>query len=434
MFNALDIARTAIGTAAKAVAKVPIVDRQFRINERFEGPWPAGPFLWLHGASLGECKMLLNLAKFLQEDIANLPRILITTQKVEVVEFLRDACKTPSAKSVDTLVASRLRCDDEGSATRCDEDGSAAGCNESAIEAAIAPADTQTAMKAFVKKVKPVALVLAENELWPGYISTMRTLGVKPSVAIVSGRYRSSFPGIDFSPVGFASMQTGGDLSRFLNVASKANIENTMIGGDWKILPWVRAGKDIARSENPTIDTVFVSMHMAEWASLSRMIVSSIKRQESVVLIPRRLTEVEAFRKALIEQELLVVDWPLVQKGTVSIVTHFGLTKDVFSKARTAIVGGSFSRGIGVHDFWEPLQMGVATCIGPFATGQKENVAALVREGVLTQLMSTAGYARRNLPDPKLVSTFLTHEKAKIQDSYRQFVEYIRSIIPQGAV
>jgi 3-deoxy-D-manno-octulosonic-acid transferase len=29
--------------------------------------------------------MLLNLAKFLQEDIANLPRILITTQKVEVV-------------------------------------------------------------------------------------------------------------------------------------------------------------------------------------------------------------------------------------------------------------------------------------------------------------------------------------------------------------
>ena len=57
-----------------------------------------------------------------------------------------------------------------------------------------------------------------------------------------------------------------------------------------------------------------------------------------------------------------------------------------------------------------------------------------MREGVLTQLMSTAGYARRNLPDPKLVSTFLTHEKAKIQDSYRQFVEYIRSIIPQGAV
>ena len=396
MFNAIDFARFAIGTAAKAVAKVPAVNTRFHIGDRLNGPWPEGPFLWMHGASLGECRMLLNLAKFLQEDIAGLPRILITTQKVEVLKFLQES--------------------------------------GSHVESAIAPADTQATMKAFAKQVKPVALVLAENELWPGYISTMRTLGIKPSVAIVSGRYRSSLPGIDFSPVGFASMQTGGDLSRFMNVASKANIENMVIGGDWKILPWVRAGKDVVANENPTIDTVFVSMHMAEWASLCRMVVSSIKRQESVVVIPRRLTEVEAFRKALREQELVVVDWPLVQKGTVSIVTHFGLTKDVFSKARTAIVGGSFSRGIGVHDFWEPLQMGVATCIGPFATGQKENVAALVREGVLTQLMSTAGYSKRNIPDPKLVSTFLTHEKAKIQDSYRQFVDYIRSIIPQGAV
>lgn len=396
MFNAIDFARFAIGTAAKAVAKVPAVNTRFHIGDRLNGPWPEGPFLWMHGASLGECRMLLNLAKFLQEDIADLPRILITTQKVEVLKFLQES--------------------------------------GSHVESAIAPADTQATMKAFAKQVKPVALVLAENELWPGYISTMRTLGIKPSVAIVSGRYRSSLPGIDFSPVGFASMQTGGDLSRFMNVASKANIQNMVIGGDWKILPWVRAGKDVVANENPTIDTVFVSMHMAEWASLCRMVVSSIKRQESVVVIPRRLTEVEAFRKALREQELVVVDWPLVQKGAVSIVTHFGLTKDVFSKARTAIVGGSFSRGIGVHDFWEPLQMGVATCIGPFATGQKENVAALVREGVLTQLMSTAGYSKRNIPDPKLVSTFLTHEKAKIQDSYRQFVEYIRSIIPQGAV
>ena len=93
MFNALDIARTAIGTAAKAVAKVPIVDRQFRINERLEGPWPEGPFLWLHGASLGECKMLLNLAKALQADIPDCPKILITTQKAEVLDHLRETCK-----------------------------------------------------------------------------------------------------------------------------------------------------------------------------------------------------------------------------------------------------------------------------------------------------------------------------------------------------
>ncbi len=395
MFNAIDFARFAIGTAAKAVAKVPAVNTRFHIGDRLNGPWPEGPFLWMHGASLGECKMLLNLAKFLQEDIANLPRILITSQKVEVVEFIK---KTLSQAP------------------------------ESRIDVSIAPADTQTAMSLFAKKVKPIALILGENELWPGYLSTMRRLNIKPSVAIVSGRYRASVPGIDFSPVAFASMQTGDDLSRFLNAASKFRIPKTAIGGDWKLLPWVRKNEPLKPVENPTVDVTFLSMHFSEWTSLERMVESSIKRQESVVLVPRRPEEAETFRKALIEEEYTVVDWPLVQKGAISIVSQFGITGDVLSISKTAVVGGSFARGLGVHNFWEPLQAGVATSIGPFTAGQKENAAALVREGVIAQLHTTADYPRRMLPDSKLVGTFLAHERNKIQDSYRQLLEFLRGL------
>lgn len=395
MFNAIDFARFAIGTAAKAVAKVPAVNTRFHIGDRLNGPWPEGPFLWMHGASLGECKMLLNLAKFLQEDIANLPRILITTQKVEVVEFIK---KTLSQAP------------------------------ESHIDVSIAPADTQTTMSLFAKSVKPIALILGENELWPGYLSTMRRLNIKPSVAIVSGRYRASVPGIDFSPVAFASMQTGDDLSRFLNAASKFRIPKTAIGGDWKLLPWVRKNEPLKPVENPTVDVAFLSMHLSEWTSLERMVESSIKRQESVVLIPRRPEEAETFRKALIEEEYTVVDWPLVQKGAISIVSQFGITGDVLSISKTAVVGGSFARGLGVHNFWEPLQAGVATSIGPFTAGQKENAAALVREGVIAQLHTTADYPRRMLPDSKLVGTFLAHERNKIQDSYRQLLEFLRGL------
>lgn len=395
MFNAIDFARFAIGTAAKAVAKVPAVNTRFHIGDRLNGPWPEGPFLWMHGASLGECKMLLNLAKFLQEDIANLPRILITTQKVEVVEFIK---KTLSQAP------------------------------ESRIDVSIAPADTQTTMSLFAKKVKPIALILGENELWPGYLSTMRRLNIKPSVAIVSGRYRASVPGIDFSPVAFASMQTGDDLSRFLNAASKFRIPKTAIGGDWKLLPWVRKNEPLKPVENPTVDVAFLSMHFSEWTSLERMVESSIKRQESVVLVPRRPEEAETFRKALIEEEYTVVDWPLVQKGAISIVSQFGITGNVLSISKTAVVGGSFARGLGVHNFWEPLQAGVATSIGPFTAGQKENAAALVREGVIAQLHTTADYPRRMLPDSKLVGTFLAHERNKIQDSYRQLLEFLRGL------
>ena len=408
MFKALDIARSAIGTAAKAVAKVPIADKHFRINERLEGPWPAGPFLWLHGASLGECKMLLNLARALQADIPDCPKILITTQKAEVLEYLRKA-----------------------------------GNN---IEASIAPADTPAAMAKFAKRAKPIALVLGENELWPGYLSTMKRLSYRPSVAIVSGRYHASIPGIDFSTVGFASMQTGADLSRLMNVASRSNIGSPIIGGDWKLLPWVRGNKPSANdvetndaateisatsdAAEKTVDTFFVSMHYSEWSSLYRMVSYSALHNESMVLAPRRLEEVGLFRKALAEKKIPVIEWPQVQKGAVSMVSKFGITAEVFAVSRTAVVGGSFSRWLGVHDFWEPLQAGVRTSIGPYSAGQAENVASLVREGVLTQLHGPEDYPRRNITDTRNIERFLAHEREKIEDSYRQFVEFVRELLP----
>jgi 3-deoxy-D-manno-octulosonic-acid transferase len=181
--------------------------------------------------------------------------------------------------------------------------------------------------------------------------------------------------------------------------------------------------------ENPPVDTVLVSMHIQEWAGLNQMILSSIKRQESVVLVPRRLSEVAGFRKALHDQELIVVDWPLVQKGAVSLVSEFGKTKEIFAVSKSAVIGGSFARGLGVHDFWEPLQRGVATCVGPYAAGQKETVTTLVREGVIAQLQSVSEYSRRNKPDVRLVQTFLAHESAKISDSYQQLLEFLKNLL-----
>ena len=391
MLKVLDLARVALGSVAQAAAKVPVVEQTFHMKERLYGPWPEGPFLWMHGASLGECKMLLSLAGFLQQDLPGCPKILLTTQKAEILTFLKESAPN--------------------------------------VESAIAPVDTPSAMKIFIQSARPIALILGENELWPGYLSAMRHRGGPSPVALVSGRYRSSLPGVDMSAIGFACMQTGADLARFLNVAARGNISKMMIGGDWKLLPWARSGVEVAPPENPTVDTAFISMHMAEWASLSRMLVSSIKRQEAVVLAPRHLSELDAFRKALHDLELMVLDWPLVQKGSVSVVGQYGRTKEVFAASRTCVIGGSFCRNLGVHDFWEPLQMGVATCIGPYASGKKECVESLVREGVVTQLKSTAGYSKRPLPDVRLVRTFLAHEKAKIMDSYNQLLDYLKELL-----
>lgn len=391
MFNAFSIVREVAGIVAGATAKVPAIENRFHISERLDGDWPEGPFLWLHGASLGECRMLMTLAGFLQQDLPDCPKILITTQKPEVVHFLKNSGKD--------------------------------------IEAALAPADTPSSLAKFISKVKPIGLILGENELWPGYLSAMRRLSLKPSVAIVSGRFHRALPFLDYSSVGFAAMQTGADSNRIQSAFDGTCSAKAFIGGDWKLLSWAKSGKEVSAPENPSVDTAFLSMHFAEWASLSRMILSSIKHQESVVLVPRRLEEVETFRKALLEQELIVTEWPLVQKGAVALVTKFGLVPEILKMSRSAVVGGSFSLTLGVHDFWEPLQNGVATCVGPYSRGQREAVCTLVREGVLTQLQTTAGFADRNKADIRMVKSFLERERLKITESYQQLVEFLKDLL-----
>lgn len=377
--------RKVAGAAARVASKVPPLESRFKIQSRLDGPWPEGPFLWMHGASLGECKMLLALSQALSEDVPHLPRILITTQKAEVVPVLE-----------------------------------AAGAL-----AALAPLDTQAAVSKFICRVKPTTLILAENELWPGYLSAMRSLSLRPSVALVSGRFYRCFDSSDFCAIGFASMQTGADLTRFAAAAEGKLPAKTIIGGDWKLLNWARSGKPVALPENPKVDTAFVSFHTEEIPALLKMLETAMKRGEAVVLAPRRVEDVPQFREALRDRDIVIVDWPLVEKGAVSIVAGYGITQAVYGTSRAAVVGGSFARGLGVHDFWEPLRMGVSTSVGPYARGNKASVDALVREGAVIRMDSPAEYPPRPLPPLNLVQNFLDHERGKVIASYTALLIYL---------
>ena len=393
--NIKNLGRLAVGAAVKTVAKAaskwPGVDREYHIEERLSGPWPSdGPYLWLHGASLGECRMLRGLAHALKEDLPVCPKILITSQKVEVVSFLKDSC---------------------------------AGV----ADVAMAPADIPSALHSFVSTVQPLGLILAENELWPGYLSTMSKLSTRRNIALVSGRYRRSFPFIDFSGMGYACMQTAADLGRF-TYASKGFVPCTM-GGDWKLLNWARDGGLICVPEKPAIDVVFVSFHQEEAEAFVAMAKDAVDKGESVVLMPRRLSELNQFRKMLQGTELPVVDYPTVQKGAVSLVSRFGLSREIFLNSRSAVVGGSFDRRLGIHDFWEPLQMGVSTCVGPYAKGHEDVVARLVESHVLAQINTPADYLRRRIPAVDTVRSFLMGERRKVLNSYKLLLNFIKGIL-----
>lgn len=393
--NVKNLGRLAVGAAVKTVAKAaskwPGLDREYHIEERLSGPWPSdGPYLWLHGASLGECRMLLGLAHALREDLPDCPKILITSQKVEVVSFLKDSC---------------------------------AGV----ADVAIAPADIPSALHLFVSSVQPIGLVLAENELWPGYLSTMSKLSTRRNVALVSGRYRKSFPLINFSGMGYACMQTAAGLGRF-TYASKGFVPCTM-GGDWKLLNWARDGGLVCVPEKPTIDVVFISFHQEEAEAFVAMAKDAVDKGEAAVLMPRRLAELNAFRKLLQEAELPVVDYPTVQKGAVSLVSRFGLSREILLNSRSAVVGGSFDRRLGIHDFWEPLQMGVSTCVGPYAKGHDDVVSRLVEAHVLAQINTPADYLRRRTPAVDTVRSFLMGERRKVLNSYKLLLNFLKGIL-----
>ena len=393
--NVKNLGRLAVGaavkTVAKAVGKCPRLEREYHIEERLLGPWPSdGPYLWLHGASLGECRMLQGLVHALKEDLPNCPKILITTQKVEVASFLKDSC---------------------------------AGV----AEVAIAPADIPSALHSFVSSVQPLGLILAENELWPGYLSTMSKLSTRRNVALVSGRYRRSFPFINFSGMGYACMQTASDLGRF-TYASKGFVPCTM-GGDWKLLNWSRDGGLVCVPEKTTVDVAFLSFHQEEAGAFVSMAKDSVDKGESVVLLPRRLSELNLFRKLLKEAELPVVDYPTVQRGAVSLVSRFGLSHEILLKSRSAMVGGSFDRRLGIHDFWEPLRMGVSTCVGPYAKGHDDVVTKLVAAHVVGQILSPSDYLRRRHPSPDVVRTYLMCERMKVLNSYKLLLNFLKGIL-----
>lgn len=393
----LEMFRNIVGAVARVASKVAPLNERFRIENRLDGPFAKGPCLWMHGASLGECKMLLGLARILNEDIPNLPPILITTQKVEVEAFLK-----PLAAPLGVAVS-------------------------------IAPLDTPKGMKRFFESANPLLLVLAENELWPGFLSSMRRRFKLPSVALVSGRFYRCLSVESFGCIGFVSMQTEADLARFMAASDYLVSAKAIVGGDWKLLPWALSGERLPKREEPLVDTAFLSFHREELKAFVEMAELAVSAGEAVVVAPRFEKDVPEFRVALSRRNVPALEWPVVKRGAVSVVSSYGKTFDVLQVARSAVVGGSFARTLGVHDFWEPLRMNVPTCIGPYFRGQREAVRSLLREKALSQIGKPSEYPNRKISLTEDVERALLRERERVLASYEAFRRFAKTVLVRNA-
>lgn len=358
------------------------VGKRYKLRERHSN-FPKGSFLWLHGASLGECKMLAKLLQNLRRDFPALPKVLLTTEKAEILPLLETA-------GFDAV--------------------------------AVAPLDEPRTLEAFFKSANPKLLLLAENELWPGTLAAAKKFSVP--VALVSGRLRHRPPLLDASPISFATFQTSRDLKRFKKWGRNRQKCTPTVGGNWKLLDKNFEAPSEARIE---FSAAFASLHFAEWPSVKNLLEELCRKNSAPLLAPRRLDELPKFRKALKEARLKTIRYPQVESGAVTLVETLGCLPEAMKKAAAVIVGGSFCKRPGIHDFWEPLSLGKKTFVGPFARGQEFAAASLKKRGALCALKPFA----KELPELQGgqadIVKFPAEEAAKVKASYSALRDFLQT-------
>jgi 3-deoxy-D-manno-octulosonic-acid transferase len=129
------------------------------------------------------------------------------------------------------------------------------------------------------------------------------------------------------------------------------------------------------------------------------------------------------------EAGLPVVDYPSVQNGAVSLVSRFGAVREILGMSRAAVVGGSFSCKLGVHNFWEPLTLGVETYVGPFARGHEDFVSLLCQEKAVTQVHSAEDFLNYARPSLERAEALLAAEKKKILNSYSMLLKFLKELL-----
>ncbi len=366
--------------------------------------------LWLHGASLGECRVLKTLALLLEEPI------LITSQKAEVVRQFRNEQQN---------------------------------IFDSQIQFSVAPLPIRFFIKKFLKKIKPKAIIFCENELWPAYLQEASQF--KIPLALVSGRMvktrflpRFCFPNRLEKLFVFADFQTIKDEARFLQKFPELK-NKTSVGGNWKLLREsfqdIKSSQNIlsqtpiksqSRTETKIFKTVFASLHFSEWASLKKIFSALSFQGEAFAIAPRRQNEIELFQKALQSSDIPVCVYPQFKSGSATLVTGFGLLRKIFQQSESAVIGGSFSARPGIHDFYEPLAFGLPVYVGPYAYGQQEIVSEYIQKNILQKLApNDSNFPPRILSSADIIK-FLDEEIQKNKQSYLNLVTVLQRCCKQN--
>lgn len=264
------------------------------------------------------------------------------------------------------------------------------------------PPDLSWIMRPFVRRLRPRLLILIEGEFWYHLLKEVKKQGGR--VALVNGRISEKsfrryllfrpFARALFEKVDLFCVQNQEHLERFLNLGIdpgrltvtshlKYDVQNVKTS-DLEVQLWK---KRLFLQDQDFILTAG-STHQGEEAVLLEVLKSLWDRYANLklLIVPRKPDRFLKVKKLIEEHRIPYASYSSLdsQKGAsrLILIDAMGVLPTCYHSSDLAIVGGSFFRGVGGHDVFEPVSMGKPVLFGPYIEHQKEFAKPLLQSGV----------------------------------------------------
>ena len=367
------------------------------LGERFGlGRRLAVPSIWLHAVSVGEVSAAAALVRALHARHPDVPLVLTTA--------------TPTGRA------------------------QAATLFGADVEVRFLPYDTAGSVRRFLARIRPLAAIIMETELWPNLLHECGRRGVP--VVFASARLAAkSVPryrrfGTLFSAGlrnAWVAAQSSADADRF--IALGADPARTRVVGNLKFD--MRPGEAVAESgrelrrrylgARPVWTAGSTHEGEEELVLGAHAVLERAVRGALLVLVPRHPQRFAGVA-ALLERRGLVFDRrgrseTVRPEAQVLLLDTMGELTAFYAASDVAFVGGSLVP-VGGHNLLEPAALGVPVITGPHTENGPEIARLLIEAGGALEVadgIALAAAAGRLLADPAL--------RERMGESARSFVE-----------
>jgi 3-deoxy-D-manno-octulosonic-acid transferase len=391
-------------------------ERAERIGERFgltQVTRPAGPLLWLHGASVGESRLLLDVFSALMRRRGDLGAV-VTTQTLTSADMIANS-------GVANVIHQ------------------------------MAPVDGPGAVERFLAHWRPDAAVFAEGEIWPNMLAALKSHDVPTALinarmtekTLANWKRRQASARQVFSAFGFigAADQATADG---LFAATGRRIETV---GNLKTASEVASpdASDVAAFRRSTGDRptlLAASTHPGEDEFVLDAFTEARSRapRALLILVPRHpdrggaIVDLARGRGFTAQQRSKDRSPPRTEVD-VLVADTIGELLFWYASADGVYLGGATAEGVGGHNPVEPAQLGKRIFTGPHGYNFRETFEALEKAGVLT-VGTTSGqlsdYWLASLnstqPTPALDALFSTSRAP-----FEQTLQAVLAMLPKAA-